>query len=75
MEKMGLTRDDRKRYYDRDYVERTFKTGNKVLIYLVLSKLILSVNWIGPGTIDNQISETYYAVNVTSKRAQSQIYT
>lgn len=31
VENMDLTRDDRKRYCDRDAVEWTFKTGDKVL--------------------------------------------
>lgn len=74
IEKMALTRDDRKRWYERNAVECTFKTCNKVLVLALTKPNTLSVNWVGPRTIERQLSETNYIVKVPGHRKKGQMY-
>lgn len=52
---MNLAREDRKQYYDKNAVERTFKAGDKVLVLALSKPNKLSVNLFGPGTIEKKI--------------------
>lgn len=74
IERMEETRDKRKEWYDKNTVERKFKPGDQVLVMATVKPNKLSVSWIGPGTVERQISETNYIVNVPGRRQQSQIY-
>lgn len=41
VERMTVAREERKRWYDEDAVERTFKVGDKVLILALVKTNIL----------------------------------
>lgn len=73
-EQMEEKRDKRKIWYDRNAVNRKFNPGDKVLVLATSKPNKLSVSWIGPGTIESQMSETNYIVNVPDRREKSQIY-
>lgn len=74
VERMTVVRDERKRWYDGNAVERTFKVGDKVLILALAKTNKFYVNWIGLGIIEIQLSETNYIVKIPEKREQSQKY-
>ena len=73
-EQMEASREKRKTWYDKGAVERSFKPGDKVLVMNTARPNKLSVNWIGPGTIESKLSETNYIVSVPGRREKSQIY-
>lgn len=64
----------RKMWYDRKTVKRTFKAGDLVLVLATHRPNKLSAQWIGPGTVESQLSETNYVVKITGKRERSQVY-
>ncbi|GFW28027.1 retrovirus-related Pol polyprotein from transposon 17.6 [Trichonephila clavipes] len=70
MEEMQVKR---KTWYDKNAVKREFKDGDLVLV-LATSRTNKLVQWIGPGTILNKISETNYLVEIPGRRETSQIY-
>ncbi|GFW81767.1 retrovirus-related Pol polyprotein from transposon 412 [Trichonephila clavipes] len=57
MEEMQVKR---KTWYDKNAVKREFKDGDLVLVLDTSKANKLAVQWIGPGTILNKISETNY---------------
>lgn len=65
-----MTRDKRKMWYDHNAVDRQFKTGDKVLVLVLSKPNKLSLNCIGLGIIEKQISETNYVVNVPGRRSR-----
>ncbi|GFS56317.1 retrovirus-related Pol polyprotein from transposon 17.6 [Trichonephila clavipes] len=71
MEEMQVKR---KTYYDKNAVKREFKDGDLVLVLATSRTNKLAVQWIGPGTILNKISETNYLVEIPGRRESSQIY-
>ncbi|GFU36346.1 retrovirus-related Pol polyprotein from transposon 17.6 [Trichonephila clavipes] len=71
MEEMQVKR---KTWYDENAVKREFKDGNLVLVLATSRANKLAVQWIGPGTILNKISETNYLVEIPCRRETSQIY-
>ncbi|GFX04047.1 retrovirus-related Pol polyprotein from transposon 17.6 [Trichonephila clavipes] len=71
MEEMQVKR---KTWYDKNAVKREFKDGDLVLVSATSRANKLAVQWIGPGTILNKISETNYLVEIPGKRETSQIY-
>ena len=74
VERMETSRERRKLWYDRGTVERSFKPGDLVLVMNTARTNKMSVNWIGPGTIESKLSDTNYIVNVPGRREKSQIY-
>ncbi|GFX17427.1 retrovirus-related Pol polyprotein from transposon 297 [Trichonephila clavipes] len=71
MEEMQVKR---KIWYDKNAVKREFKDGDLVLVLATSRTNKLAVQWIGPGTILNKISETNYLVEIPGRRESSQIY-
>ncbi|GFW18843.1 retrovirus-related Pol polyprotein from transposon 17.6 [Trichonephila clavipes] len=71
MEEMQVKR---KTWYDTNAVKREFKDGDLVLVLATSRANKLAVQWIGPGTILNKISETNYLVEIPGRRETSQIY-
>ncbi|GFV12365.1 transposon Tf2-8 polyprotein [Trichonephila clavipes] len=71
MEEMQVKR---KTWYDKNAVKREFKDGDLVLVLATSKANKLAVQWIGPGTILNKISETNYLVEIPGRRETSQIY-
>ncbi|GFX21849.1 retrovirus-related Pol polyprotein from transposon 297 [Trichonephila clavipes] len=71
MEEMQVKR---KTWYDKNAVKREFKDGDLVLVLATSRANKLAVQWIGPGTILNKISETNYLVEIPGRRKTSQIY-
>ncbi|GFY27980.1 retrovirus-related Pol polyprotein from transposon 17.6 [Trichonephila clavipes] len=78
MEEMQVKR---KTWYDKNAVKREFKDGDLVLVLATSRANKLAVQWIGPGTILNKISETNYLVeiaqqysNIPGRRETSQNY-
>ncbi|GFX64865.1 retrovirus-related Pol polyprotein from transposon 297 [Trichonephila clavipes] len=71
MEEMQVKR---KTWYDKNAVKREFKDGDLVLVLATSGANKLAVQWIGPGTILNKISETNYLVEIFGRRETSQIY-
>ncbi|GFX82078.1 retrovirus-related Pol polyprotein from transposon 297 [Trichonephila clavipes] len=71
MEEMQVKR---KTWYDKNAVKRAFKDGDLVLVLATSRANKLAVQWIGPGTILNKISETNYLVEIPGRRETSQIY-
>ncbi|GFU29771.1 retrovirus-related Pol polyprotein from transposon 297 [Trichonephila clavipes] len=71
MEEMQVKR---KTWYDKNAVKRKFKDGDLVLVLATSRANKLAVQWIGPGTILNKISETNYLVEIPGRRETSQIY-
>ncbi|GFV04706.1 retrovirus-related Pol polyprotein from transposon 297 [Trichonephila clavipes] len=71
MEEMQVKR---KTWYDKNAVKREFKDGDLVLVLATSRTNKLAVQWIGPGTILNKISETNYLVEIPDRRETSQIY-
>ncbi|GFW76703.1 CCHC-type domain-containing protein [Trichonephila clavipes] len=71
MEEMQVKR---KTWYDKNAVKREFKDGDLVLVLATSRENKLAVQWIGPGTILNKISETNYLVEIPGRRETSQIY-
>ncbi|GFX83576.1 retrovirus-related Pol polyprotein from transposon 17.6 [Trichonephila clavipes] len=71
MEEMQVKR---KTWYDKNAVKREFKDGDLVLVLATSRANKLAVQWIGPGTIFNKISETNYLVQIPGRRESSQIY-
>ncbi|GFV19767.1 retrovirus-related Pol polyprotein from transposon 412 [Trichonephila clavipes] len=71
MEEMQVKR---KTWYDKNAVKREFKNGDLVLVLATSRANKLAVQWIGPGTILNKISETNYLVEIPGRRETSQIY-
>ncbi|GFV49744.1 CCHC-type domain-containing protein [Trichonephila clavipes] len=64
----------RKTWYDKNAVKRELKNGDLVLVLAISRANKLAVQWIGPGTILNKISETNYLVEIPGRRETSQIY-
>ncbi|GFT10110.1 hypothetical protein TNCV_1115471 [Trichonephila clavipes] len=64
----------RKTWYDKNAVKRKFKDEDLVLVLATSRTNKLAVQWIGPGTILNKISETNYLVEIPGRRETSQIY-
>ncbi|GFV79396.1 retrovirus-related Pol polyprotein from transposon 297 [Trichonephila clavipes] len=64
----------RKTWYDKNAVKREFKDGDLVLVLATSRANKLAVQWIGPGTNLNKISETNYLVEIPGRRETSQIY-
>ncbi|GFX71700.1 CCHC-type domain-containing protein [Trichonephila clavipes] len=71
MEEMQVKR---KTWYDKNAIKREFKDGDLVLVLATSRTNKLAVQWIGPGTILNKISETNYLVEIPGRRETSQIY-
>ncbi|GFV67513.1 retrovirus-related Pol polyprotein from transposon 297 [Trichonephila clavipes] len=71
MEEMQVKR---KTWYDKNAVKREFKDGDLVLVLATSRANKLAVQWIGPGTVLNKISETNYLVEIPGRRETSQIY-
>ncbi|GFX59130.1 retrovirus-related Pol polyprotein from transposon 412 [Trichonephila clavipes] len=71
MEEMQVKR---KTWYDKNVVKREFKDGDLILVLATSRANKLAVQWIGPGTILNKISETNYLVEIPGRRETSQIY-
>ncbi|GFT26836.1 retrovirus-related Pol polyprotein from transposon 297 [Trichonephila clavipes] len=71
MEEMQVKR---KTWYDKNAVKRELKDGDLVLVLATSRAKKIAVQWIGPGTILNKISETNYLVEIPGRRETSQIY-
>ncbi|GFW07592.1 retrovirus-related Pol polyprotein from transposon 297 [Trichonephila clavipes] len=71
MEEMQVKR---KTWYDKNAVKREFKDGDSDLVLATSRANKLAVQWIGPGTILNKISETNYLVEIPGRREVPQIY-
>ncbi|GFY34884.1 CCHC-type domain-containing protein [Trichonephila clavipes] len=69
MEEMQVKR---KTWYDKNAVKREFKDGDLVLMLATSRANKLAVQWIGPETILNKISETNYLVKIPCRRETSQ---
>ncbi|GFS78687.1 retrovirus-related Pol polyprotein from transposon 412 [Trichonephila clavipes] len=57
----------RKLWYDRRTVKRQFQLGELVLVKALSRPNKLSVQWVGPGEIVQQLSETNYVVKFPEK--------
>jgi hypothetical protein len=72
--KMEVQQVKRKEFYDRNAVKRNFKKGDLVLIFTLAKPNKLAPKWMGPGTIEEKISETNYIVKNPGQRERTQIY-
>ncbi|GFY32084.1 retrovirus-related Pol polyprotein from transposon 297 [Trichonephila clavipes] len=70
MEEMQV---ERKTWCDKNAVKREFKDGDLALVLATSRANKLALQWIGPGTILNKISETNYLVEIPGRRETSQI--
>ncbi|GFX93788.1 retrovirus-related Pol polyprotein from transposon 17.6 [Trichonephila clavipes] len=71
MEEMQVKR---KTWYDKNAVKREFKDGDLVLVLATSRANKLAVQWIGPGTILNKISETNYLVEMQTRNISNLSY-
>ncbi|KAG8187741.1 hypothetical protein JTE90_015611 [Oedothorax gibbosus] len=67
-------RDKRKVYYDRGSVNRKFRPGDRVLVLAASRPNKLAVQWVGPGTIESQLSDTNYVVKLPGRTEKNHIY-
>ncbi|KAG8173388.1 hypothetical protein JTE90_021107 [Oedothorax gibbosus] len=67
-------RDKRKVYYDRGSVNRKFRPGDRVLVLAASRPNKLAVQWVGPGTIESQLSDTNYVVKLPGRTDKNHIY-
>ncbi|KFM65660.1 hypothetical protein X975_14219, partial [Stegodyphus mimosarum] len=74
VEKMHDQQLRRKKWYDKNAIKREFKEGDLVLILATSKANKLSVQWTGPGKVENKVSETNYIVSLPGKKERSQIY-
>ncbi|KFM69716.1 Retrovirus-related Pol polyprotein from transposon 17.6, partial [Stegodyphus mimosarum] len=74
VEKMQDQQLRRKKWYDKNAIKREFKEGDLVLILATSKANKLSVQWTGPGKVENKVSETNYIVSLPGKKERSQIY-
>ena len=74
IEKMTEMRDKRKKWYDRNTVRRNFKPGDQVLVLATSKPNKLAATWIGPGVVEQQISETNYIVSLPERKDKSRIF-
>ncbi|GFY62185.1 retrovirus-related Pol polyprotein from transposon 297 [Trichonephila inaurata madagascariensis] len=63
MENMQKTKESQTLWYDLKAEKREFKEGGLVLIVASSKPNKLSVNWIGPGEVVKQLSETNYVIH------------
>ncbi|GBM74566.1 hypothetical protein AVEN_151018-1 [Araneus ventricosus] len=62
MEKASAEQIKRKTWYDKKAISREFKIGDQVLILATNKPNKFAVNWVGPGVIDQKLSDTNYIV-------------
>ncbi|GBN66027.1 Retrovirus-related Pol polyprotein from transposon 412, partial [Araneus ventricosus] len=74
MEKASAEQIKRKTWYDKKAISREFKIGDQVLILATHKTNKFAVNWVGPGVIDQKLSDTNYIVKRLDKKEKSQIY-
>lgn len=74
VERMTELREKRKLWYDRNAVKREFKVKDRVLVLATTKPHKLSVQWIGPGVVEEKISETNYVVRMKEGRERSRVY-
>ncbi|KAG8171994.1 hypothetical protein JTE90_000411 [Oedothorax gibbosus] len=67
-------RDKRKVYYDKGSVNRKFRPGDRVLVLAASRPNKLAVQWVGPGTIESQLSDTNYVVKLPGRTDKNHIY-
>lgn len=73
VENMQTAKEKQKLWYDLKAEKRDFKEGDLVLVIALSKPNKLSVNWIGPGEVVKQLSETNYVIRYPAKD-KSQAY-
>ncbi|GFW16450.1 retrovirus-related Pol polyprotein from transposon 412 [Trichonephila clavipes] len=63
----GRCQTKQKLWYDRRNVKRQFQPGELVLVIALSRPNKLSVQWVGPGEIVQQLSETNYVIKFPEK--------
>lgn len=74
IERMIEVQGKRKSWYDKNTVKRKFNIGDQVLVLATSKPNKLSVQWVGPGVVESQISDTNYVVRMSEKKDKTQIY-
>lgn len=67
VEHMEDSQQKRKFWYDRKSVKRVFQEGDQVLVITPSRANKLSVEWMGPGIVEKQLSETNYVIRFPEK--------
>jgi len=67
IQNMEHAKEKQKLWYDKKTVERKFKAGDLVLVIATSKPNKLSVQWIGPGEVVRQLSDTNYVVRFPEK--------
>jgi hypothetical protein len=74
VERMSEAQNKRKFWYDKGSVRRQFKKGDRVLVLATARPNKLAAQWVGPGVVESQISDTNYMVRMQDRKDRSQIY-
>ena len=64
---LELAKDKAKSWYDQHSSDRSFKTGDKVLVLLPTSTDKLTCKWQGPGDILRRVNDVTYEVNINRR--------
>ena len=64
---LELAKDKAKNWYDQHSSDRSFKTGDKVLVLLPTSTDKLTCKWQGPGDILRRVNDVTYEVNINRR--------
>jgi hypothetical protein len=54
--------------------KKKFRPGEKVLVWAASKPNKLAVQWVGPGTVESQLSETNYIIQMPGRAEKLQIY-
>ena len=64
---LELAKDKAKNWYDQHSSDRSFKTGDKVLVLLPTSTDKLTCKWQGPGDILRRVIDVTYEININRR--------
>ncbi len=73
-ENMAKAQKEQKRWYDRNARERSFQTGDQVLVLLPTSSNKLTSQWYGPYPVTKKASNVTYEVDMLDKRKRMRIF-
>lgn len=65
---MAEYQEKRKLWYDRNAVFRKFKVGDQVYVLDTFKRNKMAVNWFGPGSVTDVISQTNYPIYIKEKK-------
>lgn len=71
---LGKAQSRGKTFYDKNSRLRTFKVGDQVLLLTSSKAHKLELQWEGPATVQQRLSETNYVVKLPGRRKEVRIY-